>query len=379
MPWNTPGNNNEDPWNRNSKNQGPPDLDEVFQNLSRKFGGLFGGSGDGNGGKGTSNTSPSGFGAIILVIASIFWAFTGIYTITDGEAGVILQFGKYKDISQPGLHWHYPYPIQEVRVVDMQQVRSSKHQTTMLTQDENIVEIVLAAQFRVKDAPDYLFNVRGPDSTLKQAMESAIREVVGKSKVDFVLYEGLEVISSNTKVLMQEILDRYESGIEVTTLNLEKTQPPAAVQSAFDDVIKSREDLERYIQEAQAYANTIVPQARGEAARITEDAIAYKEAIVARSEGEAERFEALLTEYKKAPAITRERLYLEATQSVYSNSTKIMIDTKGSNNLMYLPIDQIIKNSQSQNPAPAAVNNSPQRSNNPPSSSSRTQRGREAR
>jgi membrane protease subunit HflK len=379
MPWNTPGNNNEDPWNRNSKNQGPPDLDEVFQNLSRKFGGLFGGSGGGNGGKETNNTSPSGFGAIILVIASIFWAFTGIYTITDGEAGVILQFGKYKEISQPGLHWHYPYPIQELRVVDMQQVRSSRHQTTMLTQDENIVEIVLAAQFRVKDAPNYLFNLRGPDATLKQAMESAIREVVGKSKVDFVLYEGLEVISSNTKVLMQDILDRYQSGIEVTTLNLEKTQPPAAVQSAFDDVIKSREDLERYIQEAQAYANTIVPQARGEAARITEDATAYKEAIVARSEGEAERFEALLTEYKKAPAITRERLYLEATQSVYSNSTKIMIDTKGGNNLMYLPIDQIIKNSQSQNSAPATVNNSPQRSNNPPSSSSRTQRGREAR
>jgi membrane protease subunit HflK len=379
MPWNTPGNNNEDPWNRNSKNQGPPDLDEVFQNLSRKFGGLFGGSGGGNGGKETNNTSPSGFGAIILVIASIFWAFTGIYTITDGEAGVILQFGKYKEISQPGLHWHYPYPIQELRVVDMQQVRSSRHQTTMLTQDENIVEIVLAAQFRVKDAPNYLFNLRGPDATLKQAMESAIREVVGKSKVDFVLYEGLEVISSNTKVLMQDILDRYQSGIEVTTLNLEKTQPPAAVQSAFDDVIKSREDLERYIQEAQAYANTIVPQARGEAARITEDATAYKEAIVARAEGEAERFEALLTEYKKAPAITRERLYLEATQSVYSNSTKIMIDTEGGNNLMYLPIDQIIKNSQSQNSAPATVNNSPQRSNNPPSSSSRTQRGREAR
>jgi len=377
MPWNTPGNNNEDPWNRNSKNQGPPDLDEVFQNLSRKFGGLFGGGGGNNNSGGSANTS--GFGAIIIGIASIFWAFTGIYTITDGEAGVILQFGKYKEISQPGLHWHYPYPIQELRVVDMQQVRSSKHQTTMLTQDENIVEIVLAAQFRVKDAPNYLFNVRGPEATLKQAMESAIREVVGKSQVDFVLYEGLEVISSNTKVLMQEILDRYQSGIEVTTLNLEKTQPPAPVQSAFDDVIKSREDLERYIQEAQAYANTIVPQARGEAARITEDATAYKEAIVARSEGEAERFEALLTEYKKAPAITRERLYLEATQSVFSNSTKIMIDTDGGNSMMYLPLDQIIKNSQSQNTAPATTITSPQRSDNTPSSSSRTQRGREVR
>ena len=378
MPWNSPGNNNEDPWNRNSNNQGPPDLDEVFQKLSRKFGGLFGGgSGGGSNGKGGAT---SGFGAIIIVVASLFWAFTGVYTITDGEAGVILQFGKYKEIAQPGLHWHYPYPIQELRVVDMQQVRSSKHQTTMLTQDENIVEIVLAAQFRVKDAPDYLFNLRGPDNTLKQAMESAIREVVGKSKVDFVLYEGLEVISNNTKVLMQEILDRYNSGIEVTTLNLEKTQPPAPVQSAFDDVIKSREDLERYIQEAQAYANTIVPQARGEAARITEEATGYKEAIVAKAEGEAERFEALLTEYTKAPDITRERLYLEATQSVFTNSTKIMIDTEGGNNMMYLPIDQIMKNSQSGASSNSGSVNRPSNSNNTSSSTNtRAPRGREVR
>lgn len=378
MPWNSPGNNNEDPWNRNSNNQGPPDLDEVFQKLSRKFGGLFGGgSGGGSNGKGGAT---SGFSAIIIVVASLFWAFTGVYTITDGEAGVILQFGKYKKIAQPGLHWHYPYPIQELRVVDMQQVRSSKHQTTMLTQDENIVEIVLAAQFRVKDAPNYLFNLRGPDNTLKQAMESAIREVVGKSKVDFVLYEGLEVISNNTKVLMQEILDRYNSGIEVTTLNLEKTQPPAPVQSAFDDVIKSREDLERYIQEAQAYANTIVPQARGEAARITEEATGYKEAIVAKAEGEAERFEALLTEYTKAPDITRERLYLEATQSVFTNSTKIMIDTEGGNNMMYLPIDQIMKNSQSGASSNSGSLNRPSNSNNTSSSTNtRAPRGREVR
>ena len=378
MPWNSPGNNNEDPWNRNSNNQGPPDLDEVFQKLSRKFGGLFGGgSGGGSNGKGGAT---SGFGAIIIVVASLFWAFTGVYTITDGEAGVILQFGKYKKIAQPGLHWHYPYPIQELRVVDMQQVRSSKHQTTMLTQDENIVEIVLAAQFRVKDAPNYLFNLRGPDNTLKQAMESAIREVVGKSKVDFVLYEGLEVISNNTKVLMQEILDRYNSGIEVTTLNLEKTQPPAPVQSAFDDVIKSREDLERYIQEAQAYANTIVPQARGEAARITEEATGYKEAIVAKAEGEAERFEALLTEYTKAPDIPRERLYLEATQSVFTNSTKIMIDTEGGNNMMYLPIDQIMKNSQSGASSNSGSVNRPSNSNNTSSSTNtRAPRGREVR
>lgn len=378
MPWNTPGNkNDDDPWNRNSNNQGPPDLDEIFQKLSRKFGGIFGGKGGGSGTGSPGNTA--GFGAFALIIAAIVWAGTGIYTITDGEAGVVLQFGKYKELTNPGLHWHMPYPIEELRVVDMQQVRSSRHQTTMLTKDENIVEIILAAQFRIKDAPNYLFNLRFPEVTVKQAMESAIREVVGKSTVDFVLYEGLEVISSNTKGLMQDILDRYDAGIEVTTLNLEKTQPPAQVQNAFDDVIKSREDLERYIEEAEAYANTIVPQSRGEAARIIEEATAYKEAIVSKAEGEAERFEALLAEYKKAPSITRERLYLEATQAVYSNSTKIMMDVEGSNNLMYLPLDQLMQNNRA--PSGSVNFGTPSSSSTSANTSNprRTVRSREAR
>ncbi|MDG1249958.1 MAG: FtsH protease activity modulator HflK [Gammaproteobacteria bacterium] len=344
MPWNTPGNNNDDPWNRKSNNQGPPDLDEVFQKLGRKFGGLFGGSGGGSNSSSGSPNGSSSIGLIAIFIVAIVWAMSGIYKVTEGEAGVILQFGKYKETTNPGLHWHVPFPVQSLFIVDTQQVRSARHQTTMLTQDENIVEIILAAQYRVKDAPGYLFNLRGPETTLKQAMESAIREIVGKSKVDFVLYEGLEVISSSTKELMQEILDRYDSGIEITSLNLEKTQPPSPVQNAFDDVIKSREDLERYIQEAEAYANTIVPQARGEAARITEEATGYKEAIVATAEGESERFSALLTEYRKAPSITRERLYLEATEAVFSNSTKIMLDVEGGNNLMYLPLDKLIQN-----------------------------------
>ena len=378
MPWNSPGNKNDDPWNRNSKNQGPPDLDEIFQNLSRKFGGIFGGKGGGSGSS-SSGGNTAGIGLFALIIAGLIWAATGVYTITDGETGVVLQFGKYKELTTPGLHWHMPYPIEEILVVDMQQVRSSKHQTTMLTKDENIVEIILAAQFRIKDAPSFLFNLRFPELTVKQAMESAIREVVGKSGIDFVLYEGLEVISSNTKSLMQEILDRYKAGIEVTTLNLEKTQPPAPVQNAFDDVIKSREDLERYIEEAEAYANTIVPQSRGEAARITEEATAYKEAIVSRAEGEAERFEALLTEYNKAPEVTRERLYLEATQTVFSNTTKVLIDIEGGNNLMYLPLDQLMKNNQAptgsinlgspSSPASSSVNDTLRR----------TVRGREAR
>ena len=342
MPWNSPGNNNQDPWDRNSNNQGPPDLDEIFQKLSRKFGGIFGGKSGGSGGS-SAGGNAAGLGVIGIVAALVIWGFTGIYTITDGEAGVILQFGKYKTTTGPGLHWHIPYPIQELRRVDLAKVRDSNHRTTMLTQDENIVEIVMAAQYIIKDAPDYLFNVRAQELTIKQAMESAIREVVGKSQVDFVLYEGLEVISANTKSLMQEILDRYQAGIEITTLNLVKTQPPAEVQSAFDDVIKSREDLERYIQEAEAYANTIVPQARGEAARIIEEATGYKEAIVAKAEGEAERFLALLTEYNKAPDITRERLYLEAAQSIYGNSSKVIVDIEDGNNLMYLPLDKLMQ------------------------------------
>ncbi len=375
MPWNSPGNKNDDPWNRNSNNQGPPDLDEIFQKLSSKFGGIFGGKG---GSTSSTGGNASGVALFALIVAALIWASTGIYTITDGETGVVLQFGKYKELTNPGLHWHMPYPIEELRVVDMQQVRSSKHRTTMLTKDENIVEIILAAQFRIKDAPNYLFNLRHPEITVKQAMESSIREVVGKSTVDFVLYEGLEVISSSTKTLMQEILDRYDSGIEVTTLNLEKTQPPSQVQAAFDDVIKSREDLERYIEEAEAYANTIVPQSRGEAARITEEAIGYKEAIVSKAEGEAERFLALLTEYKKAPDITRERLYLEATQAVYSNTTKILLDVEGSNNLMYLPLDQLMQNNRAPTGSvnlgtPSPINN---RANN---NQRRSVRGREVR
>jgi len=378
MPWNSPGNKNDDPWNRNSNNQGPPDLDEIFQKLSRKFGGIFGGNSGGGSGSGLSGGS-SGIGLFALIVAAIVWAGTGIYTITDGEAGVVLKFGKYKEQTGPGLHWHMPYPIEDLQVVDMQQVRSTRHQTTMLTKDENIVEIILTAQFRVKDAPSYLFNLRFPEVTLKQAMESAIREVVGKSGVDFVLYEGLDIISSSTKSLMQEILDRYDAGLEVTTLNLEKTQPPAPVQHAFDDVIKSREDLERYIQEAQAYANTVVPQSRGEAARITEEATAYKEAIVSKAEGEAQRFEALLTEYKKAPSITRERLYLEATQAVYANSTKVMVDVEGGNNIMYLPLDQIMKNNQSQGGSISLGSPSPSHSTGTTSSQRRTVRNREGR
>jgi len=380
MPWNSPGNNNEDPWKKNSNNQNPPDLDEIFQNLSRKFGGIFGG---GKGG-GTSSSSGGGGGGLIIVavvVAGLLWLGSGIYKITEGEAGVILRFGEYADTTGAGLHWHFPYPIEELRHVDMQQVRSTRHQTTMLTKDENIVEIILTAQYRVKNAADYLFNVRNPDVTLKQAMESAIREIVGKNKVDSVLYEGREIISSDTKQLIQEIIDRYETGLILTSLNLEQTQPPSPVQSAFQDVIKSREDLERFIQEAEAYANTIVPQARGEAARIVEEANAYKEAIVAKAEGEAERFLALLTEYKKAPSITRERLYLEATQAVYSNSTKIIMDVDGGNNLLYLPIDKIIEgnNNKQSSTVTSTPNNTYNNSTSSNDNSRRSNRGREVR
>ena len=380
MPWNSPGDNNQDPWNSKKKNneQGPPDLDEVFQNLSRKFGGVF--SGGGGQGKAPGGASGGNVFALVAGIAALFWIASGIYTVQEGTEGVVLQFGEFKETTQPGLHWHFPYPIEEVRKVNMAEVRDATHQTAMLTQDENIVEIVFTAQYIVNDATKYLFSVRSPDVTLKQAMESAIREVVGKSQVDFVLYEGLELISSRTRELMQEILNSYETGFTVTSLNLQKTQPPTPVQAAFDDVNKSREDRERYINEAESYANTIVPKARGEAARILEEANAYKESVIAKAEGETDRFLALLSEYEKAPSVTRERLYIEAVESVFSNSSKVMLDVEGGNNLLYLPLDKIIQNQDS-----GRSNNTQGMTPTPPNSSTlndlrrRTVRGRESR
>lgn len=342
MPWNSPGGNKDnDPWGQKSGNQGPPDLDDVFRNLTKKFGGIFG-SGSTSGPRGTG----SSFLLIVIIAVIAIWGIYdrfGFYIVNQAERGVELRFGEYKRTTTAGLNWHLPFPIETVEIVNVDEVREVSNKTAMLTQDENIVEVSLEAQYKINNAEDYVFNLRNPDITVKDAMESAVREVVGKSTIDFVLFEGREQISSITRELLQGIMDEYRSGIYIQKVNLEKSLPPDPVKAAFSDAIKSREDYDRYIKEAEAYANSVLPQARGEAARLLQEANAYRDRAIANSEGEAKRFLKLLAEYKKAPDVTRERLYLEAVESVYVNSNKVLMDVEGSNNLLYLPLDQIIK------------------------------------
>jgi len=347
MAWNEPG-GNKDPWGGNRGNQGPPDLDEVLRKLSNKLRDLFGGGGGGDGSGGGGGSSHGARVAILGVaaLAVLVWLGSGFYIIEEGQRGVVLRLGEFAKVTQPGPHWHIPYPVDSVEEVNVDQVRSAQHQATMLTQDENIVDIDLAVQYRVKDASDYVFNVRSPDMSVREVMESAIREVVGKSKMDFVLAEGRAEIALDTENLMQDMLDSYEVGLVVNNVNLQQAQPPEPVQAAFEDAVKAREDEVRFRNEAQAYANSILPKARGEAARIVEDAKAYREEVVARAEGQAARFQELLAEYQQDPEIMRERLYLETIESVMTNSSKVLVDVQGSNNLMYLPVDRLMQQRQ---------------------------------
>ncbi|MCP5141562.1 MAG: FtsH protease activity modulator HflK [Chromatiales bacterium] len=356
MAWNEPGGGNNDPWGGGGRggDQGPPDLDEVLKKLQDKLGGLFGGNGGqrGGGSSGGNGATPirggksggAGFG-LLLGIALILWVASGIYIIEPAQRGVVLRFGQYAETTAEGPHWHIPYPIETVEKVDVDQVRSVSHKTAMLTQDENIVEIDMAVQYRVKSASDYLFQTRSPDATLKQATESAVREVIGQSKMDFVLTEGRTEIVARTEQLIQELVDRYQTGLDITSVNLQDAQPPEPVQAAFNDAVKAREDEQRLKNEAEAYASEIIPKARGEADRRLKSAEAYKAEVIANAEGEAARFESLLTEYAKAPKVTRERLYLETIEQVLGSTSKIMIDTDGGNSLMYLPIDKLIQRS----------------------------------
>lgn len=363
MAWNEPGGSNKDPWGGGGRNQGPPDLDEVIRKLSDKFGGFFGGKrgGDGGGGAGPQRPGMAGIG-IILGIVVIGWLLSGIYIIDEGTRGVVLRFGRYVDTTMPGPHWHIPWPVERVETVNVEQVRVEEigyrsgggtqpvtravpREALMLTQDENIVDIRLAVQYQVKDPQAYLFNVRDPDLTLRQVIESATREAVGKSTMDFVLTEGRAEIVAQVRRLGQEVLDQYGAGLQLITVNLQDAQPPEEVQPAFAEAIRAREDEQRLINEAQAYANEIIPKARGQAARRLEEAEAYREEITAQAEGEASRFTQLLTEYLKAPVVTRERLYLETIQSVLTNASKVLVDVEGGNNLFYLPLDKFMRQS----------------------------------
>lgn len=357
MAWNEPGGgNNKDPWGGRG-DQGPPDLDEVVRKMRDKLGGLFGGRKSG-GGKGGAGASFTGFG-LIIGIAAVVWLFSGIYIVDAGKQGVILRFGAFSEITMPGPHWRIPYPIDQVEIVDVEQRRfveigyrsggagqstvAVPREALMLTEDENIVNIKLAVQYQVGDPRNYLFNVRDPNSVLKQVAESAVREVVGQNEMDFVLKEGRAEVVSRTKEVMQRILDRYESGLLVSDVNLQDAQPPEEVQAAFSDAIKAREDKERLKNEAEAYSNDVIPKARGAAARQIQEAEAYREALIAKAEGEASRFSQLLEEYTRAPEITRKRLYFETMESVLARTGVVLMDSENANSLMYLPIDQLMK------------------------------------
>ena len=416
MAWNEPG-KGQDPWgNKNKSNgSGPPDLDEIWNRFRKRFGGSGSGGSGGGGGNFVGNIGKGGIGLIALVVVGI-WLLSGFYVVKAGERGVVLQFGAYKSSSNPGPHWHPPYPIQTVEKVDIQKVRSARDSAVMLTKDENIVDVKVTAQYRVNDAAAYLFNIRGPDETVQQTLKSAVREIVGTSQMNEVIQRGAEEVALEQEILgdnsvlgddatpdgsetvtdvpdnesleevqgdpiadedeevverirkeqsaypeinkrsradlplnitkiLQYNLDSYKSGLTVTAVNVQYAQPPEPVQSAFEAAIKAREEQQRLKNEARAYAREAVNSAQGEADALVNQAEGYQARVEQRAQGDAARFTQLLTEYERAPGVTRKRLYLDTMQSVLENSTKVLIDSKSGNQLMYLPLDKILQNS----------------------------------
>lgn len=341
MAWNESG-NGKNPWDR-GRQEGPPDLDRIVREWQRRLAGLL------SGGRGTPRDTgakaPGGGPAVmlILVVLVLIWGATGFYRVDDADRGVVLRLGKYQETTLPGLRWHLPWPIERAELVNINEIVPYSNQTRMLTADENIVVVDLVVQYRRADPVNYLFNVRDPDRTLDDVSDSAIREVIGKSKLDFILTEGRLEIAQRTAETIQQTLDDYGTGIVVTKVNLQDANFPSQVEAAVQDAIKAREDKERLAFEAQAYANDVVPRARGEAVRRTQDAEAYRSRVIADAQGEAARFEELLTEYKQAPEVTRERLYIESIEYVLARSTKVLLDSSAGNSLMYLPLDRLLE------------------------------------
>ncbi len=335
MGWNESG-NGKNPWG-GGKNPVPPDLDDVIRNLQNRLSALFGGrrrGGEGSGAKGLS---------LVMILIVVGWVMSGFYKVDASERGIVLRFGEHVNTTMAGLRWHIPWPIESVEQVNVARFERVPITKRMLTSDENIVEVDLVVQYQRTDAEKFLFKVRDAEATVSDVAESAIREVVGKNNMDFTLTEGRAEISRQTKELMQTTLDAYNTGIQIFQVNLQDVNFPDQVQDSVQDAIKAREDKDRLSLEAEAYANDIVPKARGAAARQIQDAEAYRERVIADSEGEASRFTQLLAEYEKAPEVTRERLYLESIESVYEGSAKVLMDTEGSGNLVYLPIDKLLE------------------------------------
>lgn len=390
---------------RPGNTQGPPDLDELWRDFNRKLSGLFGGRGGRNGGAGGGgqpDMKGAGIGiGLIGAIVVLIWLGTGFFIVQEGQQAVITQFGKYHSTVGAGFNWRLPYPIQRHELVFVTQIRSvdvgrdvvikatGLRESAMLTEDENIVEIKFAVQYRLNDARAYLFESRDPAGAVVQAAETAVREVVGKMKMDSALSDERDQIAPRVRTLMQQILDRYKVGIEIVGINLQQggVRPPEQVQAAFDDVLKAGQERERLKNEAQAYANDVVPRAVGTASRLKEEAEGYKARIVAQAQGDAQRFRSVLTEYQKAPQVTRDRLYLESMQEIYGNVTKVLVDSKQGSNLLYLPLDKIMQLSgedapatlmqgPAPTPAPAAATTNP---NDPRSRLNQRSRDRETR
>jgi membrane protease subunit HflK len=342
MAWNEPG-KDKDPWSgRGNKNgnDGPPDLDEAFKKLQDKLNGMFGGGGSGSGGRSTNNASLKPLFSIIAVVALLIYIGAGVYQVDAKERAVVLKFGAFSEIKTEGLNWNAPL-ITDVYIVNVTGERQYPSRGLMLTEDESIVELPISVQYNVSDVKAFVLNVRDPETSLRHATDSAVRHVVGSTELNQVLSEGRQAIAGQVKQRLQAYLDSYGAGIQVNTVNIQEARPPEEVRSAFDDVIKAKEDEARFKNQAQAYANGIIPEARGRAQRMIEEAEAYKAEVIARAEGESDRFESLLAEYKRAPEVTRERLYLETMESVMTRSSKVMVDVAGGNNMLYLPLDRM--------------------------------------
>ena len=349
---------NDPQWgNRNSG--GPPDLEAVLRDLNKRIASLFGiksgGPGGPTGGNGGSPARKFGGVGLVVIIAVLIWVASGFYIVDASQRGVVLRFGKYITATEPGPRWHLPFPIETVEVVNLSQVRTAAvgyrdnvknkvlKESLMLTDDENIIDIQFAVQYFLKDPAEYLFNNRAPDENVRQAAETAIREVVGKNKMDFVLYEGREQVAAVTTKLIQDILDRYKSGILVSKVTMQNAQPPEQVQAAFDDAVKAGQDRERQKNEGQAYANDVVPRAKGAAARLMQEAEGYRQRVIANAEGDASRFKQILVEYEKAPVVTRERMYIDMMEQILTSTSKVMVDQKSGSSLLYLPLDKLIQ------------------------------------
>lgn len=362
--WGNRGEGDERPKGSRRPNDGPPDLEEVWRDFNRKLSGMFGKKPGGGQGGGDGPRLPpvdfnpkflSGGIGLLAGLVALAWLASGFYIVDASQRGVVLQFGKLVETTEPGLRWRLPYPVQTHELVNLTGVRtveigyrgSEKNkvlkEALMLTDDENIVNIQFAVQYILKDPVEYLFNNRHPDEAVIGAAETAVREIVGKSKMDFVLYEGREQIATEAAKLMQDIMDRYKGGILISKVTMQNAQPPEQVQAAFDDAVKAGQDKERQKNEGQAYANDVIPRAKGTAARLLEEAEGYKQRVISSAEGDASRFRQVQAEYAKAPEVTRQRMYLETMQQIYSSTTKVLVDAKGQGNLLYLPLDKLMQ------------------------------------